>query len=401
MSDLKVLILDDENDRALSWKERLSEFVKADITVFEKKDVSKLITELHRSRLSSRSGKFEYAVGYDEYDLFIVDYDLLGLDETDTPAWSTGAEIAYTSRLMTKAGPIVVVNQYGTCNFDLTMKRTLSSYADYDVGSEQITNPGLWKSENFSGFRPWHWPDILAEVDRLKRFRNFILGRLDERVMDTLGFELQDVTSPCYLSYDIAGLLGVKSGGSETFRDIAVNGVGLSVFNILEKDKPIVECMPDEQLASLCCAIVSHWLERIVLPGQQAVADAPHLISRFPWLLNSPEQREAWTAASTLNVPESIDQNLCNFVAGETFFYSKPAYWIQKVEQAFPVPEQFDISKVPDLVFCEDSSRFNDRSASSSYPSDLVGYDNERWVEGKLRSGDKDVSYEPQAYLLM
>jgi hypothetical protein len=401
MSEIKILVLDDEYDRACGWRDEILAFMQADITVMPKREVSDFITELHRSRLASRTGNYEYAQGYEQYDLLIVDYDLLGLDEEASAAWSTGAEIAYTARLMSTVGPIVVVNQYGTCNFDLTMKRTLSSYADYDVGSLQITNPGLWTSSEFSGFRPWHWPNLVTEIERIKAFRAFILGKLDSPAISSLGFELEDTESPRYITYDIAGLLGVRPGGAATFRQIATTSVGLSVFNILDKDKPIVECMPDEQLANVACAIVSHWLERVVLPGQQCVADMPHLASRYPWLLTSPESPEAWGALSTLKSADVLIEDVARYAAGEAFFYSRPAYWIQEIDQAFPVPEEFEISQVPDHVFCEDSSKFNSRANSSSYPSDLIGYDNERWVEGELKCSDKDVSYEPQAYLLM
>lgn len=400
-SEIKILVLDDEYKRACGWKEEILAHMQADITVLTTDKVSDFITELHRSRLASRSGIYEFAKGYDEYDLLIVDYDLLGLDAQASAAWSTGAEIAYTARLMSKVGPIIVVNQYGTCNFDLTMKRTLSSYADYDVGSLQITDIGLWKSSEFTGFRPWHWPNLLNEVGRIAKFREFIVKNLNSPIMSALGFELQDTQSTRYLTYDIAGLLGVKPGGATTFRELALNSIGLSVFNILDKDKPIVECMPEAQLANVACAIVSHWLERVVLPSQQAVADMPHLASRFPWLLQNPEARTAWTSLSTLESSTAAIPNLASFIAGESFFYSRPAYWVQEVDHSFPVPEAFEISLVPDLVFCEDSSRFHERVKSSSFPSDLIGYDNERWVEGDQKCGENDVSYEPQAYLLM
>ncbi|TFW43138.1 hypothetical protein [Pseudomonas fluorescens] len=401
MSKINVLVLDDEYDRACSWKLELSKFVDANITVLKKNLVSDFITELHRSRLASRTGTFSPAIGYEDYHLLIVDYDLLGLDEHSSAAWSTGAEIAYTARLMSALGPIVVVNQYGTCNFDLTMKRTVSSYADYDVGSVQITDQGLWKSSGFSGFRPWHWPNLLTEVTRVEEFRNFIQENLDKPAMSTLGFELEDTEAPNYLAYDIAGVLGVKSGGARTFRDIALKSVGLSVFNILDKDKSIVECMPEKQLARVACSIISHWLEKVVLPNQQAVADLPHIVSRFPWLLKDPSDKRAWEKLSTLDYVDILNPDLRKHAVSNSFMYSRPAFWIERIKGAFPVPDDFNIANVPDLVFCEDSSQFLERDKASSYPSDLIGYDNERWVEGELQCAGNGVSYEPQAYLLM
>ncbi|MCH4872406.1 hypothetical protein [Pseudomonas sp. TMW22091] len=401
MNKINILILDDEYERACSWKVMLSQFVDANITVFKQDEVSNFITELHRSRLASRAGNYSPAIGYEEYNLLIVDYDLLGLDEKASAAWSTGAEIAYTARLMSSIGPIVVVNQYGTCNFDLTMKRTVSSYADYDVGSIQIMDQGLWKSSDFTGFRPWHWPNLLTEVERIEQFRAFIQENLDEPVMKTLGFELENTDAQNYLTYDIAGVLGVKSGGARTFRDIALKSLGLSVFNILDKDKPIIECMPPEQLARVSCAIISHWLEKVVLPNQQAIADLPHIVSRFPWILSNPTDRSAWERLSTIGYADVVNPTLSTYAVKNAFMYSRPSFWVEEVKEAYPVPSDFDISQVPDFVFCEDTSRFIERDKASSYPSDLIGYDNERWVEGELQCSGNDVSYEPQAYLLM
>lgn len=398
---IRVLILDDEYERALGWKSVISPYIDGEVTVFERPQVSAFISELHAARFKSRKDGYEPVSTIADYDLLIIDYDLLGLETENVAAWSTGAEIAYTARLMCQIGPIVVVNQFGTSAFDLTMKRTIASYADYDVGSTQITALGLWSSHGFDGFRPWSWPDLNCEVARFNTMCEVVEANLDKSVTEFLHFDLKDFEAPNFLSHEMAGLLGIKQDGEITFRQIAKKISGISVYNILEKDLPIVESMPDKQLARLAACIVWRWLEKVVMPSQLAVIDLPHLVSRFPWVLSEGEEMGAWANFATLEVPQGLVDGLddCRYEHQE--FFSRPVYWIEKVRRKYPMPASFEISAIPDLVFCEDSSKFRLRDESFSFPSDLAGFDNERWVENDLKCEGRDVNYEPQSYLLM
>jgi hypothetical protein len=401
MSKLKVLILDDESDRAKRWKLAIEKIVDVDVFVFSTQEVSEVISKLHSARFLSRKNGFTPVSLVDGYDLIIIDYDLLGLDPEAVHAWSTGAEVAYAMRLMCAVGPIVVVNQFGTNSFDLTMRRTISSYADYDIGSVQIVSPGLWQSENFDGFRPWHWPNLSAEVDRFKKMQEFVKGKLDKPVMSVLGFEPLNVEAPNFISHDIAGLLGVRNIQDFTFRELVSDAFSIGVFNILEKDSSLVKTMPDEQLSRVSAAIIWRWLEKVVMPNQQVIVDLPHLIARFPWLLKDYTDPKAWESLSTLDVSDYVIPELSKFRFDLDFFLSRPVFWYEQVKHNFAMPNDFDIKKLPASVFCEDSSSFGPRTESVSYPSDLVSFDSERWVQSELKCLGEDVNYEPQSYLLM
>lgn len=398
---IKVLILDDEYDRAVGWQAILSGYIDGDVTVFAREQVSQFISELHAARLKSRGGDYSEVSMISEFDLLIIDYDLLGLETENAAAWSTGAEVAYAARLMCPIGPIVVVNQFGTSAFDLTMKRTIASYADLDVGSTQITARGLWSTKGFTNFRPWSWPNLNVEASRFKSMYELVQANLNESVINFLAFDLEDFEAPNFLSHEMAGLLGIKQGSEISFRDLAKKVSGVSVYNILEKDQKIVESMPDEQLARLATCIVWRWLEKVVLPSQLVVIDLPHLVSRFPWILSNSSDVGAWAELSTLETPAGLVDGLAECLYDHQGLFSRPVYWLEKVRRKFPMPDDFDISKVPDLVFCEDSSKFVARNDAVSFPSDLAGFDNERWVENDLECEGKDVNYEPQSYLLM
>jgi hypothetical protein len=398
---MKVLILDDETDRAMRWQSVLSKLVNSEFVVYEKKDVSVLISELHRARFESRKGVFKPVNGLDGFDLVIVDYDLLGLEMENPAAWATGAELAYSMRLMSSIGPIVVVNQFGTNTFDLTMRRGISSYADVDVGSAQITSLGLWSSKDFQGFRPWHWPDLHREVERFSLVHGFVKENINKSVMEVLSFELEDADSPNFISYEIAALLGVGVNNKNlTFRDVVINNSGLRVFNILEKDKEILDVMTDDQVARVCSSILIHWLEKVVLPAQEVVADAPHLCAQLPWAIDYFQNIEKWNEVCSLD-ESAVPALFSNYHVQPDFLFSRPVFWAEKARRDILMPDDFEFDCLPKVQFCENLSVFSLEESASSFPSDVIAFDKKRWVRCDKESGASGVNYEPQSYLLM
>lgn len=409
---MKILILDDDQVRAEDWKHEIGKNLGGDanIVVYDNRNVGRVISELHEKRLSAREGSYQTVVELDEIDLLIVDYDLLRLDTDGRSAWSTGAEVAYAARLMSKVGPIVVVNQYGTNSFDLTMRRTSPSYADLDLGSKHITSPELWKDGDFEGFRPWHWPNLLREPSRFNDLSDFVLENLDNSVVEALGLELSDFDSPRYVSPELLARLGLSRKGGMTFRQLLVGNQKedgkyqpnpISVFNILEKDAELVKDMPSDVLSRLGAAVLSHWVERLILPNQELIADAPHLAYQYPWILENHGSTDAWKELARLDEVVGLTPVIENYRVHPACIVSRPAYWAGQVKREIDVPEEFSMANVPDLAFCEDTSSFKDKNECKSFPSDLQTFDRERWVSDDLSAGGEKVNYEPQAYLLM
>ena len=409
---MKVLILDDDHARAEEWKREISSIVddNVNIVVYDNDGVSRVISELHQKRLQAREGDYRTVSELDEIDLLIVDYDLLGLDTQGRSAWSTGAEVAYAARLMSKVGPIIVVNQYGTNSFDLTMRRASPSYADLDLGSKHVTSSELWSNAGFEGFRPWHWPNLKNEPSRFDELSEFVLGKLDFPVIQAVGLNVCDFESPRYISPELLARLGLRPDGDMTFRQLLTGfkRAGgrqqpnpISVFNILEKDAELVNNMPPEILARLGAAVLSHWIERLILPNQELIADAPHLASQYPWVVEAYERIESWEGLVNLEQVVGLLPGLEEYRVAPSCLISRPAYWAADVKQEVDVPEDFSVARVPNIAFCEDSSSFKDKEACTAFPSDLQTFDRERWVVENLSAGGEIVNYEPQAYLLM
>lgn len=398
---MRVLILDDETKRANVWKKSLDALVSGEVVVYETGQVSALIGELHRARFDSREGEYTSVKSLEGYDLIIVDYDLLGLEMERPAAWATGAELAYSIRLMSTVGPIVVVNQFGTSAFDLTMRRGISSYADLDVGSAHVTSPGLWLSEDFTGFRPWHWPNLHKEVKRFEQVHSFVLENLDQPVMHALTFELEDSDSPNFISYEMVSFLGLGQQKKDTtFREMVEGNTGLRVFNILEKDESLIKKLPAEQTARIGASILMHWLEKVVLPSQEVIADVPHLSLQLPWIVEHSSDGQAWNNLCSLD-DGHVPQELIPFKVEPSFLFSRPVFWAEQARREISFPKTYEFSQLPAIQFCEDVSRFVPENKASSFPSDVIAFDKKRWVEMPKNNGSSTVNYEPQSYLLM
>lgn len=187
---LKILLLDDDTARAKDWAEKISQLEGCTALAPEKNEVRELISVLFKRRKEGRlhGAKFwEVSCDLvDSADLLIIDYDLQNLD--DNGEWTTGSEVAYSARLVSKAKFMVVINQRGANRFDLTMVKAAESRADLDVGGVQLINPGLWQSTEFKGYRPWHWPNLKAEPARVAEGVAFVKANLDTPIFTSLGF---------------------------------------------------------------------------------------------------------------------------------------------------------------------------------------------------------------------
>ena len=75
---------------------------------------------------------------FDDTSIFIIDYDLLKSQEAK---FLTGEIIAYVVRAFSECKLIVGLNQFGTNLFDLTLRGHPESFADLNLGIDQLDNP--------------------------------------------------------------------------------------------------------------------------------------------------------------------------------------------------------------------------------------------------------------------
>ena len=295
---MKIIIYDDRKRQANRWERRIQEAFDGagldsptiNAIPTGKGSFSKLVATLNERRLAARTSGPTTAherLVIDDADVLIIDFDLIHFgDHGDT----TGTRLAYLARCYSSPKIIIVVNEFGTNRFDLGMTGNSDSFADLDIGGDQIGNVGLW-SHTFPNHRPWSWPIVPEAVRARKRLVRMVAKRLDEAALPHLGFDQSTLST---FSDQVTAPLGDRDRiASVTFREI----VSKSPLGLVTSDK-----LSDAQaVARIAVARLTKWLTDIVLPRQDILVDAPHLVSRFPSLLaGTPPDYSAWARTTSL-----------------------------------------------------------------------------------------------------
>ena len=300
---------------------------------------------------------------FDDAAVLIVDYDL-----RERGSVMTGETLAYFARCFSTCDLIVGVNQYNRGDFfDLTLRGHLESWADLNIGWPQLRNPRLWGTGE-PGFRPWYWPPLATyQRDFEKRIRDVKASLAsDAPIWETLGFtaELFEM-----LPRSVAQFIGSEPV-TTTFLKFAVeSGEGLELKDAESITNPDV-------LARLGAARISKWLDRWLLPRQDILVDAPHLVSRFPSLLASgSEEIDTWNATASLVGVEQLglnDELSEPFRLKREHWLSRPVWFWDNLRAHEAIAEVTEpwATEVPDWVFCEDASAFSPRGQSREFVAD-------------------------------
>jgi len=413
-----ILICDDREDQEAQWVTALKE---ADYVNFEieslhpDEEFGQAISALQKRKRRAREihenddempeaieeanvdlsgGEEESIRDVDDASILFIDYDLLNLDE-----FATGEDVAYLARCYSKCDLIVALNQFnfGKLTFDLTLRGHPHSFADLNISSKLIETDyeGLWKEPWKDEFRPWSLPLLPDAVERFRERVEILDGHIEDQILNLL--EVPDQVSN-NLPRSVLEFLG-EEGEDATFRQfVQESGQGVK-----ENYGPLAR----ESVKRIAAARISHWLEQIVLPGQNILVDAPHLISRYPSLLpeDQIEDPRAWdetadfVPADELNIDsEKIESSL---LEEKPVWISQPAwYWrqVSENEEIAEVKEPWAVDH-PEYIFCEDTSNFvTSRSEVSEFVADLDSQFVRRYVKriDRLNSSGKSIVYRPR-----
>lgn len=352
-----VLVYDDDPQYAGSIRDRLQK-VKSICGQFESQTLGEdefveSFAKLSERALRMREGEQVALKGtaIDDAAVFVVDYDLI---ESKAGDFLTGDAVAYAARCFSGCGLIVGLNQYGHNTFDLTLKGHPESFADLNLGGDQIGNPNLWGGSK-SGLHPWHWPNLPGFLDDFqKKVRDVKKSLADETPI----CEVMDIPPDVFgtLPKSIGQFIGQQPEETTFAEFVRESG------NCLRPKDKVITC--DEVIARVGAARISKWLERLVLPGQHILVDAPHLVARYPSLLDvdSPSIRD-WNATTKYS-----NQDKCERISSSVKEYRlKKNHWVSRAvwlwaqlsedERIGEVREPWDAKRAP-FAFCEDASRF-------------------------------------------
>lgn len=394
----RLLICDDEPERLRDWHERLRAVQVVtenfELDTLEKGELKAEIEELEGRRLRGRDGEQadRRPSRIDDADLLVVDYDLA---ELDPAVYQTGEGIAYLARCFSSCGYIVGLNQFGENPFDLTLRGHPESYADLNIGGQQLDNPGLWTTE-FSSFRPWSWPLIPRVVEALEQRTQQVEARLDETIFSFFGVSNQRLAAlPRSLQQFIARS---EEPEAATFRSFVYESE--SGLRGRETRAPLTA----PEVARIAASRVATWLEQMVLPGQDILVDAPHLALRFPSLLSNQAIPEA-TIGSLVGENTGLnDDQIATHRFEPVEWLSRAAWWWQSLSNDEAISEVRDPweASALEVIFAEDTSRFVPPDQAEEFFAELPSPFVRRYVEGP----DDDpirgkVAYEPAVFFAL
>lgn len=241
----RVMVFDDESAKVQRLCAQLRKLALPGLEVEAPSlaDAGTLLDTLYSRRKALDEGKscWEIASPFDDIDVLLVDFDLRDLEQKRGSA--TGEEIAYVARLFSKVKIIVVLNHpnIGVNNFDLTLQRDREFRADFYLGFDQASNPGLWCSRaGHRGFLPWGWIPLMQEALAFSRCVEQVKQHLDAKVLHFFGLNSDD-TQP---SAQMLEYLGIKPGSDIAIREILRPK---SAGYVREKD-----CTSPDRFDSIC-----------------------------------------------------------------------------------------------------------------------------------------------------
>lgn len=386
-----VLVFDDVERVNKEYTRRLQELPilrKAKFQVsdpLKSADFESEMGVLTRRRQSTRDHKRwpHESSALDDVDIFIIDYDLL-----DSKAFLTGETVAYLVRCFSKCGLIIGLNQFGRNTFDLTLRGHPESYADLNIGSDQLYNSGLWGGQA-KHFRPWYWPDLTRYLESAQRRISDVAGHPEDAICDVLGMKAVAALLPRRVGQFITGRSRALPAKVTFKAFVTSSGNGLT-------DKDHRNATP-EMIARIGAARISKWLERLVLPSQEILVDAPHLVFAYPSLLKGdPSNVHTWDRTSAIKAYRSLPldhRKIEKFLFAKDYWLSRPAWFLEPISSSQDIKEANEpwTREATRFVFCEDVSRFEKREPCREFAANVESAYVRRFVLGKA----KGVRYAP------
>jgi hypothetical protein len=415
---VQALVLDDDPDFADDCAKQLTEgAAKAGVEVSavpaDGETLGNVVKELYQrsSDFRDAKGHCEEPADLDQWDLLVIDSDLRGDPQAGLVS---GTDLAYSARCFTDVGCIAVLNAFGENPFDLTMLGHRRSFADVHLGSEQLANPGLWKLDTESEFRPWHWPLLHLQSIRLRERAAWLRdGRLDEPIAKLFCLEDPELEAmPRSMASFLTAARDRKAAPTKDLPEInPVEFLLSSEYGLLRRDAEVVADAENNQravLARTAAARLTRWLSLLVA-GQDILVDAPHLASRFPSTVEGkdPDDFERTIRLEVGGKPAEVLKRLGlsttdgplqehRFSIGP--WTDRPLWWGQRLGRSELLeaqrPWEFES---PGVVFCEDASRFVSEEKAWRFACDLDTPYRIRY----LARLDGDVTYRPRENLVL
>lgn len=353
-----ILICDDRAATRTRWQAALVGIpeVAADFNVemLSGDDLEHTLVVLEdRRRRGTWDSELEDGELIDQAGVVVIDYDL-----REKLPGATGERISYLARCYSRCGFILGLNQFERFpTFDLTLRGHPESFADLNLHDSMLAFRGLWATDKWEDFRPWAWPLVPRMAGSLEQRVSDVAANGTAGILKTLGLAAEEAP---LLSRQVASFLGGTARAENVTFDQFVRESGHGLRGA-DRAGPSAR-------ARIAASRVSKWLERLVLPGQDVLVDAPHIAARFPSLLRASDAAKAWSETATIpkratsRISVNLDaKTIAAHIYPHNHWVSRPVWYWAAVSGEPEVQEVADPWAVTTerYVFCEDSSRFH------------------------------------------
>lgn len=423
---MKILVCDDQKDRCRQIADKVREGGQKDVSELFEKSFTKEIKSLFKSVASCLDGpkkfKFPDKFSFDSADLIILDNNLGHLDVEG--ARLTAESLAGYIRAFTGAPYIISLNKNLEVDFDL--RYLVGDYAtrtDLALNMDHLANPALWtrnRADATNTFLPWYWPKLSLVHEQRRAQIEFVRQHLDAPILTALA--IPEDANP-FLSLHARGAL---SPSAESDGEVEKGGVPLTQINFRQNFLSRDRSLPAEKerqdlsdaeragvsamrnvIARVVAADIDLWFRRDVLGPQDALVDLPHLLLRFPFLLGErAKDINHWNESIASNnppfclEPKLYGEFLVKRQYGPNCWVPTPSFWWPNLKADEKLNELFFAAKEgdwADVVFCEDSSTFVERSAKNGtspkeFSAEFEGSWGRRYV-----AGIQGIKYAPRS----
>lgn len=335
----------------------------------------------------------------DDVDILIIDYDLF-----EAQPFLDAERIAYLARVFTTCGIIVVLNRIGHNTFDLTLKDHFESFADLDIGQDQLGNPFLWTTDRRfpNGFAPWYWPALPVLAEDFRKRVEDVQKAIDRNDSIWTFFGFSETTRNS-MPQELIQLLG-DTPEETKFEDFVLqSNFGLALKDrakAVEEDGSIRDT---RTIARVAAARIGKWLEYQILPEMDILIDAPHLALRLPSLVKG-DEIEIWNdivIRHALDIPNFNSELIEEFRFRKSHWISRPVWFWRDILERAEIPDIREPWKIrrPNWEFCEDMSQFQFSEDCQEFWAVTISPFANRYIHNF--SETDNVKYQPPMRLAM
>ncbi|MCK5022882.1 MAG: hypothetical protein KAS04_01780, partial [Candidatus Aenigmarchaeota archaeon] len=360
--------------------------LKNNTSIIDDDNFRKMLFELNDRRKNCLKGreKSENHIDADDAKIFIVDFRLMekfpGLN---------GEEFAYNLLCFSDCKYIIGLNRYHMeSTFDLTLMGNFDSYADLNISYQDLDNQGLWNGKT-TGYRPWYWSNVLNYLKNREKQIREVEKNFNSSICETLKIPEHVMKN---IPNSAGNYLGIdrKNISKMTFKDFFLKS-NILVPRDLKNDFSV------KRKAKIVASRLSKWFEMTILPGQDILVDAPHLVLGFPSLLRGNKKNiSTWNKTTKFGLAKDLGihhQKIKNHIFSEHWL-SRPAWFWHDISEMVEIDEVKEPWKRKDFgfVFAEDASSFYNKNECKNFISSVESSFRERYIKDFRK---KSVKYKP------